>query len=108
MALFCSEFCAVCCLAAGNAAGCGLIAFGVSLLSLALAGGILPPVLLPGPMRQLSWLSPITWLRQLAAWPMGYEVDRSAWICLALSMLGMALLALTLYRRRADRQEVAL
>ena len=39
---------------------------------------------------------------------MGYEVDRSAWICLALSMLGMALLALTLYRRRADRQEVAL
>ena len=108
MALFCSEFCAVCCLAAGNAAGCGLIAFGVSLLSLALAGGILPPVLLPGPMRQLSWLSPTAWLRQLAAWPMGYEVDRSAWICLALSMLGMALLALTLYRRRADRQEVAL
>ena len=108
MALFCSEFCAVCCLAAGSAAGCGLIAFGVSLLSLALAGGILPPVLLPGPMRQLSWLSPFTWLRQLAAWPMGYEVDRSAWICLALSMLGMALLALTLYRRRADRQEVAL
>ena len=61
MALFCSEFCAVCCLAAGNAAGCGLIAFGVSLLSLALAGGILPPVLLPGPMRQLSWLSPTAW-----------------------------------------------
>ena len=108
MSLFCSVFCSLCCLAADSAAGCGLIAFGVSLLSLALAGGIVPPVLLPGPVRRLSWLSPVTWLRQLSAWPMGYDMDRSAWLCLALSAVGMAALGLELYRLRVDRQEVAL
>lgn len=108
MALFCSLFASVCCLTAENAAGCALIAFGVSLPSLALAGGVVPPVLLPGPVRRLSWLSPVAWLRQLAAWPMGYPADPSAWVCLALSAAGMAALALILYRRRVDRQEVAL
>ena len=107
-ALFCSIFCSLCCLAADSAAGCGLIAFGVSLLSLALAGGIVPTVLLPGPVRRLSWLSPVTWLRQLAACPMGYPVDPAVWLCLGLSGAGMAALSLILYRRRAYRQEVAL
>ena len=106
-ALFCSLFASLCCLAAESAAGCGLIAFGVSLLSLALAGGIVPPALLPGPVRRLGWLSPVTWLRQLAAWPMGFQADLSAWVCLALSSAGMAALALILYRRRVDRREVA-
>ena len=78
------------------------------LLSLALAGGIVPPVLLPGPVRRLSGLSPVTWLRQLAAWPMGYPVDLSTWACLAASTVGMAALALALYRRRVERQEVAM
>jgi len=108
MALFCSLFCSVCCLAAENAAGCGLTAFTVSLLSLVLAGGIVPLVLLPGTVRRLSWLSPVTWLRQLAAWPMGYPVDRSTWACLVISVIGMTALALVLYRRRVERQEVAL
>lgn len=108
MAAYCSVFCSLCCLVTGNAAGCGVAAFSVSLLALALAGGIVPTVLLPGSVRQLSWLSPVTWLRQLAAWPMGYEVDRSTWICLGLSAAGMAFLALALYRRRVDRQEVTL
>lgn len=101
-ALFGSLFASVCCLAAENAAGCALIAFGVSLPSLALAGGIVPPALLPGPVRRLSWLSPVTWLRQLAAWPMGYPPELSTWVCLALSAAGMAALALILYRRRVD------
>lgn len=108
MALFGSVFGSLCCLAAENAAGCGLIAFCVSLLSLALAGGIVPPVLLPGPVRRLSWLSPVTWLRRLAAWPMGLPADLSVWACLVLSAAGMAALALRLYRRRVDCQEVAL
>ena len=108
MALFGSIFASVCCLAAENAAGCALAAFGVSVLSLALAGGVVPPVLLPGPVRRLSWLSPVAWLRQLAAWPMGYPADGSAWACLALSAAGLTALALGLYRRRVDRQEVAL
>ena len=108
MALFCALFASLCCLAAENAAGCGLIAFGVSLLSLALAGGVVPPVLLPGPVRRLSWLSPVAWLRQLAAWAMGYPADGSVWICLALSAAGMAAAAMALYRRRADCQEAVL
>lgn len=108
MALFASVFASVCCLAAENAAGCGVAAFTAALLSLALAGGIVPPVLLPASLRRLSWLSPVAWLRQLAAWPMGYPVDRSAWVCLGLSAAGMTALALALYRRRVDRQEVVL
>ena len=103
MALFCSLFASLCCLIAENAAGSGLIAFCVSLLSLALAGGIVPPVLLPGPVRRLSWLSPVSWLRRLAAQSMGYPADGSLWACLALSTAGMAALAMTLYRRRVDR-----
>ena len=108
MALFCSVFCSLCCLAAGSAAGCGALAFGTALLSLALAGGIVPPVLLPGPVRKLEQLSPVSWLRQLAAWPLGYPMKPSAWVCLGLSAAGMAALALALYRRRVDRQEVGL
>lgn len=105
MALFCGLFASLCCLAAENAAGCGLIAFGVSLLSLVLAGGVVPPVLLPGPVRRLGWLSPVTWLRRLAAWPMGYPPDLPTWVCLALSAAGMAALASVLYRRRVERPD---
>ena len=106
MAAFCSLFCALCCLAAGSAAGCGALAFLASLASLGLAGGIVPPVLLPRTIQRLGRLSPVTWLRQLAAWPMGYEVPASTWICLALSAIGMAVLAWVLYRREVDRQGV--
>ena len=72
MAVFCSIFCALCCLAWGSAAGCGGLSFAVSLASLALAGGVVPPVLLPGALRRLTGLSPVTWLARLAAGPMGY------------------------------------
>ena len=37
---------------------------------------------------------------------MGYEVPASTWVCLALSAIGMGLLAWALYRREVDRQEV--
>lgn len=106
IAVFCSLFCALCCLAAGSAAGCGALAFLTALPFLALAGGIVPPVLLPRTLRQLSWLSPVTWLRQLAALPLGYEMPASSWACLFLSSAGMAVLALALYRREVNRQEV--
>lgn len=106
MALFCSVFCSVCCLAARGAAGCGAASFSVALVSLVLAGGVVPTVLLPDPVRRLSWLSPVTWLRQLAAWPMGYEVERSTWACLIAAGAGMSALALALYRWQADCQGV--
>ena len=108
MAAFCSLFCSVCCLTFGSAAGCGGAAFAAALLSLALAGGILPPVLLPGAVRRLTGLSPVTWLARLAAWPMGYPMPASAGAGLLLTGAGLALLSRALYRRRADRREVSL
>lgn len=47
----------------------------------------------------------MSWLRQIAAWPLGYETDASAWACLGLAMAAMAAGSLALYRRRADREE---
>ena len=106
MSLFCALFGALCCLAAGSAAGCGMLAFLISLASLILAGGVLPPVLLPGPLRQLSGLSPVSWLMDLAAWPLGYDPAPASLAALGIGTVGMAALGLALYRRRADRQEV--
>ena len=108
MALFCSVFCAVCCLAAESAAGCGAVSFLTALLALFLAGGVVPPVLLPAGARRLSALSPVTWLMGLAAWPMGYDLPPASLAGLLLGGLGLLAAALALYRRRAYRQEVAL
>ena len=105
MALFCALFSALCCLAAGSAAGCGALSFSAALVFLALAGGIVPPVLLPRALQGLGWLSPVTWLRQLAAWPLGYPVPGRTWACVAVALAGMTGLALLLYRRETERQE---
>ena len=109
MALFCSVFGSLCCLAAGSAAVCGALAFLAALVSLILAGGILPPALLPASLRQLDGLSPVVWLMRLAALSMGYEpasVLRTLAVPGAVT-LAMAALALALFRRRMDREEAA-
>lgn len=106
MALYCSLFCGLCCLLTEGTAGCGTASFALALAFLALAGGIVPPVLMPAGLQRLIGLSPVTWLMELAAWAMGYEVPPATWLCLALSALGMAALSLALYQRRTDRQEV--
>lgn len=108
MALFCSVFSSVCCLVSRSAAGCGLLAFTVSLAALALAGGIVPPVLLPGPVRGLRVLSPVSWLQRLAVGAVGRPPDPSAVLCLTASGAVLAVLALSLYRRRTDSGEVGL
>ena len=108
MAAFCSVFCSVCCLLSGGAAGCGALSFLTALLALFLAGGVLPPVLLPDGLRRLSGLSPVSWLMALAAWPMGCSPDPSALAGLGLGTAGMLAAALALYRRRVSRQEVVL
>ncbi len=105
MAVFCALFSALCCLATECASGCGGLAFSIALFSLLLAGGVIPPVLLPETVRRLSGLSPVVWLRQLAAGAMGYEIPGSTWICLVLSIAGMATLSLVLYRQRVERGE---
>lgn len=107
MAAYCALFGTLCCLAARDAAGCGMIAFTAALVALALAGGIVPPVLMPAGLRQLSGLSPVTWLIRLSAWPMGYPLPGFALGGLLLTGAGMAGLSLVLYRRRVDRWEEA-
>ena len=79
-----------------------------SLASLALAGGIVPPVLLPGPVRGLSVLSPVSWLQRLAVGAVGRPPDPAAVLCLTASGAVLAVLALSLYRRRTDSGEVGL
>ena len=107
MAAYCSLFCAVCCLLSGSAAGCGALSFSLALVWLALAGGIVPPVLLPAGLREAVRLSPVTWLMELTAWPMGYPPVPASWAGLLLSSAGMAGLSLILYRRRTGWQEVS-
>lgn len=107
LALFCALFGSLCCLITGSAARCGSLSFLVSVLSLVLAGGILPPVMLPKSLRQLDWLSPVTWLRELAAAGLGYDSSSRCLMALDAAFVVMAVLVAVLYRRRMDRQEVA-
>lgn len=103
-ALFCGIFASFCCLAAGSAAGCGLVAFAVSLAALILAGGIIPPVLLPATLRKCGILSPVTWLLSLLGGAMGYNVENYV---LPTLLTAAALLALgcRLYCRRVEEKE---
>ena len=62
------------------------------------AGCLLPPAMLPGWLRALGALSPLTHLRALAATPLGYSSPSP------LLLLGMILLlwAITFLRRRTE------
>lgn len=104
MAVFAAVFGSFCCLVTGNAAGCGVVAFLVSLLSLFLAGGVVPPALLPRSLRRLSALSPVRWLADLAGRAMGYETEGTL-LCCGLVLVGMAAVAGWLYCLRLSRKE---
>ncbi len=106
MALLCGLFGSLCCLLTGSAARCGGLAFLVPLLGLFVSGGILPPVMLPQSVRKLEVLSPVTWLRSLAAGSLGYEQE-SYGLYVAVAAVGMAVAGWLLYRRRMQGQEVA-
>lgn len=101
MAVWCSLFDGTCCLATRSAASCGVAAFTLALAALALAGGIVPPALLPGGMQALRGLSPVSWLMELAAG----QNSLSTWGRLGVSGGGMAALSLLLYRKRMDEGE---
>ena len=105
--VLCGSFGCLCCLLTGNSARCGALSFLISLAALALSGGIVPPVMLPQTLRNLQWLSPVTWLRDVAAAALGYEGSASSLICLTACLILMTLLNLLLYRRRMDAGEVA-
>ena len=104
---------AVCCalLGAGLAGVCAALApsqTGACLLCLGLtgagalsAGCLLPPALLPAPLRALGEWSPVGWMRQALAVPLGYA-PVSLWP-LCLTGLALCLAAVSIYslRRRS-------
>lgn len=96
---------ALCALLTRSAAGCGGLSFFLSLGSLLLCGGIVPPVLLPGAVRQMENLSPLTWMRALAAKPLGYRAMAHPARILLLAASGLAALSAFLYTRRALQKE---
>ena len=104
-ALFCAVFGSLCCLVTAGAAGCGGLAFAVALAAMGAAGGILPPVMLPKTLRELSWLSPVAWLRTVAALPAGYPAEDRVLIAAAAAALLMAGLSALLYHRRVMHRE---
>ena len=106
VAVFCALFGSLCCLVTGSAAHCGGLSFLVSLAGLALAGGILPPVMLPQSLQTVSWLSPVTWLRELVAALAGYEIRAICLCALAVAAVAMLTLLLCLYPRRMEYREV--
>lgn len=82
-----------------SVSGCGTAAFLFSFVSLFIAGGILPPILLPNALQRIMWLSPITGMRQLASGT--YELLpmlslMSEWIIASIA-------GILLYRRRMER-----
>ena len=90
---FCAAFAALCCLLTADTGGCGVLSFACALAFLALGGGILPPVLMPGSLRELLGWSPVSWLRQALA---GDGIPA----VLLLGAGAMTLLGGGLYRRR--------
>lgn len=104
-ALFCAIFGGLCCLVTASAASCGGLAFALALAAMGAAGGILPPVMLPQTLRELSWLSPVAWLRSIAALPAGYPAEDRVLSAAAAAALLMAGLSALLYHRRVMRQE---
>lgn len=105
-ALFAAVFGAFCCLITANNSGCGVFAFLVSLLSLTLAGGILPPMLLPPTLQTLGALSPITWVKNLAAQAMGADISGGLLPLVSVTVVLTAASCL-LYCRRVSGKEGA-
>lgn len=106
-AFFFAAYAAACALLTQTAAGCGGLGFFLSLGALALCGGIVPPVLLPEAVRRLSGLSPITWLRALAAQALGYDAAFHPGLVLLAGGAALSGLALWLYIRRMGEGRMA-
>lgn len=106
-ALFFAAYAAACALLTRSAAGCGSLGFFLSLGALVLGGGIVPPVLLPEAVRRLESLSPVTWLRALAARPLGYDGGAHPGLVLLLAAVMLSGLSAWLHVRRAGEGEAA-
>ena len=97
---FCAVYTALCGLLTRQTSGCAGLSFLISVASLFLAGGLLPPVLLPDGVRALEGLSPITWMRALAAVGMDPPADIPPALVLVAVSAGLLIPTVFLYRRR--------
>lgn len=107
-AAFLAPWTAACALLTRSDAGCGGLSFLLALCLLALSGGIVPPVLLPEGLRRLGALSPVTWMRDAAAAPLGYGVTSRPRMALLGAAAVLCLLSAGLYLKRAEEREEAL
>lgn len=105
--LFFTAYAAFCALVTDSTAGCAGLSFPVTLAALLLAGGIIPPVLLPEPVQPLGQLSPITWMRELGAQGLGVQGSYGSAAALAATGAGLLLLAGWLYGRRCRKEAVS-
>ena len=87
--LFCAAFSGLCCLITDSTPGCGVLSSLLSLGALSLAGGILPPVMLPQFLQQIMAYSPISWMRSMMAIPAGYDAQHG-WLLMSVSALLLA------------------
>lgn len=105
-AVFGAVFGSFCCMITESIAGCGVLAFLLSFLSLTLAGGILPPVLLPRTLQKFGDFSPVTWIKDLAVGAVGVDVQ-GGMLPLILTTVILAVVSWGLYCRRVDGREEA-
>lgn len=104
-AAFLSAWTMACALLTRSAAGCGALNFLLGLGLLALSGGIVPPVLLPEGLGWAGELSPVAWMRSLAAGPLGYSEAGRPLAALLGGAAVLCALSAWLYVRRFDREE---
>ena len=98
--LFFAAFASFCGTASATAAGCGCLSFFLSAASLLASGGIIPPVLLPEAVRRLGELSPIAWLRTMAAYGLGHDCPPGVIGAWAVSAALLTAIACRLYCQR--------
>lgn len=77
LALFAACYGCFCCQAVRSSAGCGGLAMATAGVCTFLAGGILPPALLPGAVKALSPFSPVQMLREVLYLPVWEWQDAS-------------------------------
>lgn len=104
-AVFAAGLAGACAAWTGHAGTCSLALFLLATAALFLSGGILPPALLPGPLRALLPFSPVRLLALALSPACGYDSQPVA--VLALAVCGAALWALALFAaHRRHRKEV--
>ena len=105
-AVWSAAFCAFCGTVCAAPAGSAVLAFLSATVALFVCGGILPPVLLPGPLQAAAPFLPITWVREILSVPLGYDGSPASLAALLGAALALTLGALALFTRRVDREEV--